>query len=80
MNKGFERRLKRLEDQYAARLGSHRVIGIKFLTAEDLSRGLGPGLHDEDLSGSSDAIDGSLGGADLRSSPHGIDVSELPPV
>jgi hypothetical protein len=80
MNKGFERRLKKLEDQYAARLGSRRVIGIKFLTAEDLSRGLGPGLHDEDLSGSSDAIDGSAEGADLRSSPPGIDGSEVPPL
>ena len=79
MNKGFETRLKKLEDQ-ASRPGSRRVIGIKFLTAEDLSRGLGPGLHDEDLSGSSDAIDGAAGGADLRSSPPGIDVSELPPV
>ncbi len=72
MNKGFERRLKKLEDKYAAKLGSHRVIGIKFLTAEDLSRGLGPGLHDEDLS-ASDAIDGSAGDADLRSSPPRIE-------
>jgi hypothetical protein len=80
MNKGFKRRLKKLEDQYAARLGSRRVIGIKFLTTEDLSRGFGPGLRDEDLSGSSDAIEGSAEGADLRSNPPGIDGFELPPV
>jgi hypothetical protein len=77
MNKGFERRLKKLEDQDAAKLSSRHVIGIKFLTAEDLGRGLGPGLHDEDLSGS-DAIEGSAGSADP--SPPRIEGLELPPV
>jgi hypothetical protein len=69
MNQGIERRLRRLEKEYAARLGSGRVVGMRFLTEEEIWRGLGAGLHDDDLSGCSDAIDYSFPVPDLSSGP-----------
>jgi hypothetical protein len=42
MKQGFERRLRKLED--AAELDSRRVVSIRWLTADELSRGCKPGL------------------------------------
>jgi hypothetical protein len=50
MNKDLDRRVRKLEQRYAARRSSRQVIGIRFLTADEISRGLGPGLRDEDFS------------------------------
>jgi hypothetical protein len=68
MNQGIEKRLRKLEKEYAARLGSSRVVGIRFLTEDEINRGMDPGLHDDDFTGCSGAIDNSDGVADSPSS------------
>jgi hypothetical protein len=44
MKQGLERRLRKLEEDYAAERDSQRVISIRWLTADELSRGCKPGL------------------------------------
>jgi hypothetical protein len=46
MKQGFERRLRKLEEDYAAELDSQRVVSIRWLTADELSRGCKPGLEE----------------------------------
>ena len=46
MNQKLERRLRKLEEDYAAELDSYRTITIRWLTADDISRGLLPGLYE----------------------------------
>jgi hypothetical protein len=72
MNQGIERRLRKLEKEYAVRLGSSRVVGMRFLTEAEIERGVGPGLHDDDLSECSGAIDSSFPVPDLSSGPLGV--------
>jgi hypothetical protein len=44
--KELERRLRKLEEDYAAELDSQRVISIRWLTADEIKRGCRPGLKD----------------------------------
>ena len=46
MKQELERRLRKLEEDYAAELGSQRVISIRWLTADELSRGCDAGLEE----------------------------------
>jgi len=68
MNQGIERRLRKLEKEYAARLALSRVVAIRFLTEEDISRGLGAGLYkDGSNTSSAGALDHSAGVPDSSS-------------
>jgi hypothetical protein len=44
MKQEFERRLRKLEAYYAAELDSPRIISIRWLTADQISRGCVSGL------------------------------------
>jgi hypothetical protein len=46
MKRGLELRLKKLEDEYHTELDSQRVISIRWLTADEISRGCKPGLEE----------------------------------
>jgi hypothetical protein len=78
MNLGHDRRIRKLEEREAARRSSRRVAGIRFLTAEQISRGLGPGLHEDDLAGSSETIDVSVEAAEPASEPSEDGMQRIP--
>jgi hypothetical protein len=46
MKQEFERRLRKLEEEYLAELDSQKVISMRWLTAEEISRGCVAGLEE----------------------------------
>ncbi len=46
MKQELERRLRKLEEVYAAELDSQRVISMRWLTSEEISRGCLAGLEE----------------------------------
>jgi len=48
MKRGQEERLRRLEYEYAAELDAQREIELRWLTEDEIKRGVKPGLYDLD--------------------------------
>ena len=46
MKQEFERRLRKLEEEYAAELDSQKIINMRWLTAEEISFGCLAGLEE----------------------------------
>jgi hypothetical protein len=46
MKQGLEGRLRKLEREYQAALDSELIISVRWLTADELKRGVQPGLHE----------------------------------